>query len=74
MISVLAQERLLGAALGGGLTAVIIFDNRRNIYRTISENNAKFGNQPQEDTEKSVGDSHPKRDLNYKLSHLQGSQ
>ncbi|XP_010689551.2 uncharacterized protein LOC104903242 isoform X1 [Beta vulgaris subsp. vulgaris] len=47
MISVLAQERLLGAALGGGLTAVIIFDNRRNIYRTISENNAKFGNQPQ---------------------------
>ncbi|XP_021746098.1 uncharacterized protein LOC110711964 [Chenopodium quinoa] len=47
MISVLAQERLLGAALGSALTAAVVFENRRNIYKTISENNAKFDNQLQ---------------------------
>ncbi|KNA12850.1 hypothetical protein SOVF_122010 isoform B [Spinacia oleracea] len=47
MISVLAQERLLGAALGSALTAVVVFENRRNIYKTISENNAKFDNHSQ---------------------------
>lgn len=47
MISVLAQERILGAALGSALTTAIVFENRRNIYKTISENNAQFDNQPQ---------------------------
>ncbi|KAL6575829.1 hypothetical protein OROHE_000810 [Orobanche hederae] len=36
MISVLAQERLLGAALGSILTGVVIFEQRRSIYRSIS--------------------------------------
>ncbi|PIN15044.1 hypothetical protein CDL12_09847 [Handroanthus impetiginosus] len=37
MISVLAQERLLGAALGSILTGVVIFEQRRSIYRSISD-------------------------------------
>ena len=41
------QERLLGAALGSALVGIIILENKRNIYETISENNAKFGNQSQ---------------------------
>ncbi|KAL6577268.1 hypothetical protein OROMI_011544 [Orobanche minor] len=36
MISVLTQERLLGAALGSILTGVVIFEQRRSIYRSIS--------------------------------------
>ncbi|KAK9676729.1 hypothetical protein RND81_11G096000 [Saponaria officinalis] len=47
MISILTQERLLGAALGSALTAIVVFENRRNIYRTISESQSKFGEQPQ---------------------------
>ncbi|KAI3799388.1 hypothetical protein L1987_34686 [Smallanthus sonchifolius] len=38
MISILAQERLLGAALGTVFSGVIIFEQRRDIYRTISQN------------------------------------
>ncbi|KAL8029808.1 hypothetical protein ABFX02_14G247100 [Erythranthe guttata] len=37
MISVLAQERLLGAALGSILTGAVIFEQRRSIYNSISE-------------------------------------
>ncbi|KAL6499799.1 hypothetical protein OROGR_027709 [Orobanche gracilis] len=36
MISLLAQERLLGAALGSILTGVVILEQRRSIYRSIS--------------------------------------
>ncbi|KAI3793741.1 hypothetical protein L1987_36363 [Smallanthus sonchifolius] len=36
--SILAQERLLGAALGTVFSGVIIFEQRRDIYRTISQN------------------------------------
>lgn len=35
MISVLAQERLLGAALGSILTGAVIFEQRRSIYKSI---------------------------------------
>ncbi|XP_050110525.1 uncharacterized protein LOC126589297 isoform X1 [Malus sylvestris] len=36
MISVLAQERLLGAALGSILTGIVVFEQRRCIYNSIS--------------------------------------
>ncbi|KAK9940140.1 hypothetical protein M0R45_016814 [Rubus argutus] len=36
MISVLAQERLLGAALGSILTGVVVFEQRRSIYNSTS--------------------------------------
>ncbi|KAJ8651140.1 hypothetical protein MRB53_004163 [Persea americana] len=38
MISVLAQERLLGAALGGIFMGVIVLEQRKGIYALISEN------------------------------------
>ncbi|KAI3520511.1 hypothetical protein L1887_09960 [Cichorium endivia] len=38
MISILAQERLLGAALGSVFAGVIIFEQRRDIYKTIAQN------------------------------------
>ncbi|KAI7740799.1 hypothetical protein M8C21_018418 [Ambrosia artemisiifolia] len=38
MISILAQERLLGAALGSVFSGVVIFEQRRDIYTTISQN------------------------------------
>ncbi|KAL3849439.1 hypothetical protein ACJIZ3_011321 [Penstemon smallii] len=38
MISVLAQERLLGAALGSILTGMVIFEHRKSIYKSISDN------------------------------------
>ncbi|GMG98795.1 hypothetical protein Nepgr_000635 [Nepenthes gracilis] len=47
MISVLAQERLLGFALGTAFTAGIVMENRRGIHKMIAENNAKLGNLPQ---------------------------
>ncbi|KAL4611069.1 hypothetical protein ACB098_08G080700 [Castanea mollissima] len=37
MVSVLAQERLLGAALGSILTGIVVFEQRRTIYRSISQ-------------------------------------
>ncbi|KAH6827999.1 hypothetical protein C2S53_015162 [Perilla frutescens var. hirtella] len=36
MISVLAQERLLGAALGSVAAGIAIFEHRRSIYKSIS--------------------------------------
>ncbi|KAB2614777.1 hypothetical protein D8674_021365 [Pyrus ussuriensis x Pyrus communis] len=36
MISVLAQERLLGAALGSIFTGIVVFEQRRCIYNSIS--------------------------------------
>ncbi|KAI3705465.1 hypothetical protein L1987_75703 [Smallanthus sonchifolius] len=38
MISILAQERLLGAALGSVFSGVVIFEQRRYIYKTIAQN------------------------------------
>ncbi|KAG7036903.1 hypothetical protein SDJN02_00523, partial [Cucurbita argyrosperma subsp. argyrosperma] len=38
MISILAQERLLGAALGSVFVGVVVFEQRKSIYRSISEN------------------------------------
>ncbi|CAO2812963.1 unnamed protein product [Amaranthus hypochondriacus] len=58
MISVIAQERLLGFALGSTSMAVIIFENRKRIYRTISESNAEFDNQPQVNMPISARQSH----------------
>ncbi|XP_043692243.1 uncharacterized protein LOC122642731 isoform X2 [Telopea speciosissima] len=42
MISVLAQERLLGAALGSIFTGMIVFEQRRSIYGLISENQPEY--------------------------------
>ncbi|KAL7611668.1 uncharacterized protein LOC111899877 [Lactuca sativa] len=38
MISILAQERLLGAALGSVFAGAVIFEQRRDIYKTIAQN------------------------------------
>ncbi|KAL1817110.1 hypothetical protein DCAR_0521525 [Daucus carota subsp. sativus] len=42
MISVINQERLLGAALGALFTGALVFEQRRRIYKSISENEAQF--------------------------------
>ncbi|CAK9143241.1 unnamed protein product [Ilex paraguariensis] len=47
MISVLAQERLLGAALGSIFTGVVVFAQRRSIYGTIAENQSQITPQSQ---------------------------
>ncbi|XP_074284991.1 uncharacterized protein LOC141610678 [Silene latifolia] len=47
MISILTQERILGFALGSALTGAVVFENRRQIHRSITEVNAKFGDRPQ---------------------------
>ncbi|KAJ4977585.1 hypothetical protein NE237_008365 [Protea cynaroides] len=47
MISVLAQERLLGAALGSILTGIVVFEQRRSIYSLISENQPQYNPHPQ---------------------------
>ncbi|KAL1323670.1 hypothetical protein HN51_033937 [Arachis hypogaea] len=36
MISILTQERLLGATLGVVLTGAVVLEQRRNIYSSIS--------------------------------------
>lgn len=36
------QERLLGAALGALFTGALVFEQRRRIYKSISENEAQF--------------------------------
>ncbi|KAA8544046.1 hypothetical protein F0562_021777 [Nyssa sinensis] len=41
MISVLAQERLLGAALGSIFTGIVVFEQRKSIYKSISENQSQ---------------------------------
>lgn len=35
--SVAAQERLLGAALGCALAGFVVFNERRDVYRSVSE-------------------------------------
>ncbi|KAL5716948.1 hypothetical protein ACHQM5_010047 [Ranunculus cassubicifolius] len=60
MISVIAQERLLGFALGNVFTGLLIFEERNNIYRFISSANhldaqrvapTMFGNKSQQQLE-----------------------
>lgn len=41
------QERLLGAALGTVLTSVVVFEQRKSIYKSISENQSRFSPQSQ---------------------------
>ncbi|XP_030546094.1 uncharacterized protein LOC115752181 [Rhodamnia argentea] len=42
MISILARERLLGAALGGMLAGVIVLEERKRIYRSISDDRSRL--------------------------------
>ncbi|KAJ4971012.1 hypothetical protein NE237_004111 [Protea cynaroides] len=47
MISVLTQERLLGAALGSIFSGIIVFKQRKSIYSLISENKSHQERHPQ---------------------------
>ncbi|KAB2081067.1 hypothetical protein ES319_A05G107200v1 [Gossypium barbadense] len=47
MISVLAQERLLGAALGTALTGIVVFEQRKRIYESISDHQSQLASQSQ---------------------------
>ncbi|XVF46347.1 hypothetical protein PTKIN_Ptkin03bG0020000 [Pterospermum kingtungense] len=47
MISVLAQERLLGAALGCALTGIVVFEQRKRIYQSIADNQSQLASQSQ---------------------------
>ncbi|KAF3455001.1 hypothetical protein FNV43_RR05449 [Rhamnella rubrinervis] len=47
MISVLAQERLLGAALGCAFTGIVVFEQRKSIYRSISDSQSSIRTQSQ---------------------------
>ncbi|GMY10342.1 hypothetical protein FCV25MIE_05581 [Fagus crenata] len=47
MVSVLAQERLLGAALGSILTGIVVFEQRKSIYKSISDNQSQSATHPQ---------------------------
>ncbi|XP_010521768.1 PREDICTED: uncharacterized protein LOC104800608 [Tarenaya hassleriana] len=47
MISVLAQERLLGATLGSALTGFIVFEQRKRIYESIADRDSEPGIQSQ---------------------------
>lgn len=42
-----SQERFLGAALGTAFTGAVVFEQRRRIYKSISENEAQFASHPQ---------------------------
>uniref|UniRef100_A0A7N0UTK0 Uncharacterized protein n=1 Tax=Kalanchoe fedtschenkoi TaxID=63787 RepID=A0A7N0UTK0_KALFE len=42
MISVIAQERLLGAALGGVFSGVIVYEQRKSIYQMIWQHEDKL--------------------------------
>ncbi|CAM8960488.1 unnamed protein product [Rhodiola kirilowii] len=41
MISVLAQERLLGATLGAVFVGVVVFEQRKSIYQTVLQHEHK---------------------------------
>ncbi|XP_044476484.1 uncharacterized protein LOC123204020 [Mangifera indica] len=43
MISILVQERLLGALLGCAATGVIVFEQRKRIYKSIADDQSQFG-------------------------------
>ena len=41
------QERLLGAALGSILTGIVVFEQRKSIYKSISDNQSQSDTHPQ---------------------------
>ncbi|KAL5764079.1 hypothetical protein ACOSP7_016422 [Xanthoceras sorbifolium] len=47
MISILAQERLLGAVLGSAITGVIVFEQRKCIYNSISDDQSQVESKSQ---------------------------
>ncbi|GMI81845.1 hypothetical protein like AT2G28430 [Hibiscus trionum] len=47
MISVLAQERLLGAALGTALTGIVVYEQRKRIYESIPDHQSQLDAQSQ---------------------------
>ncbi|XP_047311784.1 uncharacterized protein LOC124915163 [Impatiens glandulifera] len=47
MISVFVQERLLGAALGSIVTGLVVFEQRRDIYKSIMETQSQFAPETQ---------------------------
>ncbi|XP_058101767.1 uncharacterized protein LOC131245965 isoform X1 [Magnolia sinica] len=64
MVSILAQERLLGAALGAIFTGVVVFEQRRSIYSLISQN------QPQIEVQKEPREPIPRRNYRSEFAHL----
>ncbi|GAA0151786.1 hypothetical protein LIER_10430 [Lithospermum erythrorhizon] len=63
MISILAQERLLGAALGSSLIGVVVFEQRRTIYNSISEFHSQFS--PQSKITEPVISKKPRLELGH---------
>ncbi|KAJ9178126.1 hypothetical protein P3X46_010036 [Hevea brasiliensis] len=47
MISILAQERLLGAAMGSAFVGFVVFEQRKRIYESISADCNQFDAQSQ---------------------------
>ncbi|XP_022755639.1 uncharacterized protein LOC111303554 isoform X1 [Durio zibethinus] len=47
MISILTQERLLGAALGCALTGIVVFEQRKRIYESIADHPSQLASQSQ---------------------------
>lgn len=41
------QERLLGAALGTALTGIVVFEQRKRIYESISDHQSQLVSQSQ---------------------------
>ncbi|XP_006340199.1 uncharacterized protein [Solanum tuberosum] len=64
MISILTQERLLGAALGTVMASVVVFEQRKSIHKSISENQSRFS--PQSQTTVYI----PKKESSIEFAHL----
>ncbi|PON76808.1 zinc finger, C3HC4 type family protein [Parasponia andersonii] len=64
MISVLAQERLLGATLGSLFAAIVVFEQRKSIYKSISDT------QPQLSSQFQVGEPIFGKKTRAELAHL----
>ncbi|XP_059314635.1 uncharacterized protein LOC132065323 isoform X2 [Lycium ferocissimum] len=64
MISILTQERLLGAALGSVLTGVVVLEQRKSIYKSISENQSRFSSHSQTTV------LMPKKESGIEFAHL----
>ncbi|CAH8264012.1 unnamed protein product [Arabidopsis lyrata] len=47
MISILAQERLLGFTLGTALTGFVVFEQRKLIHESVSDPKSQFVDQSQ---------------------------
>ncbi|XP_004251133.1 uncharacterized protein [Solanum lycopersicum] len=64
MISILTQERLLGAALGTVVASVMVFEQRKSIYKSIAEHQSRFS--PQSQTTVYI----PKKESGIEFAHL----